>query len=285
VEIATPAGIVIGWGALLAAMLLDGMRPNQFANVSALVLVVGGTAGATVASFFLPQVLGAARVARQVTRRVSAPSELIERLVAMSRVAAREGLLKLEASLGEIEDPFVRRAIQLVIDGAEAEELRRQMEAELELVEERHRIGERIFTTAAGFAPTLGIIGTVVGLINMLRELTDPSRIGPAIATAFLATLYGVALANLLLLPMANKLKAKHEQEALIMRAAVEGAILIATRVAPTLVRDRLLVYLPPAERARALAGPASPPAGAGPGAGGAEGAAPAAAGEGAALP
>lgn len=275
-EIATLAGIVIGWGALFLAMLLDGMRPNQFANVSALVLVVGGTAGATVASFFLPQVLGAARVARQVTRRVSAPAELIDRLAAMSRVAAREGVLKLEASLGEIDDPFVRRAIQLVVDGMEAGELRRLMEAELELVEERHRIGERIFTTAAGFAPTLGIIGTVVGLINMLRELTDPSRIGPAIATAFLATLYGVSLANLLLLPIANKLKAKHEQESLIMRAAVEGAILIATRVPPTLVRDRLLAYLPPAERVRA----GSPP----PPAGSAEGAAQAA-GEGAAAP
>lgn len=254
----TPLGIVLGWGTLVAAMLMDGMRLAQFFNASAMILVIGGTAGATIASFFFAQVRGASRILRQVARMPETASEMIDRIVEMSRTAAKEGLLKLEQSLSEIQDPFVRRAIQLVIDGAEAEDVRRQMEAEFEVIEERHRIGERMFTTAAGFAPTLGIIGTVVGLINMLRNLQEPSRIGPAIATAFLATLYGVSLANLLLLPIAHKLRAKHEQEVLVMRAAVEGAILIATRVPPTLVRDRLLVYLPPAARAL-MAPPATP--------------------------
>jgi chemotaxis protein MotA len=256
----TPLGIILGWGALGAAMLMDGMKPTQFFNASAMILVIGGTIGATIASFFFSQVRGASRILRQVATMPETAAEMIDYIVDMSRTAAKEGLLKLEQSLSGIQDPFVRRAIQLVIDGAEAEDVRRQMEAEFELIEERHRIGERMFTTAAGFAPTLGIIGTVVGLINMLRELQDPSRIGPAIATAFLATLYGVSLANLLLLPVANKLRARHEQEVLVMRAAVEGAILIATRVPPTLVRDRLLVYLPPAVRAQ-MSAPSKPAA------------------------
>lgn len=259
-DLSSIIGTGLGWGALLVAMILDGMSPSAFFNVSAMVLVIGGTAGATIASFLLPQALAAASVLRQTLRRVPDPASSVDRIVEMATVARKKGLLELDRTMGEVSDPFVRRALSLVIDGAETDVVRRRLEEEFDLIEERHRIGERIFTTAAGFAPTLGIIGTVVGLIHMLRDLSDPSKIGPAIATAFLATLYGVSLSNLLLLPIANKLRAQHEQEFLAKRTIMEGALGISAQENPSVLRERLLVYLPPqVRRSRTEAAPQPP--------------------------
>jgi chemotaxis protein MotA len=249
VDLSSIIGTGLGWGALLVAMLLDGMSPTAFFNMSALVLVIGGTAGATIASFLLPQALTASSVLRQTLRPVPDAARSIDHIVELATLARKKGLLELDRTMGDVSDPFVRRALSLVIDGAEADVVRRRLEEEFDLIEERHRIGERIFTTAAGFAPTLGIIGTVVGLIHMLRDLSDPGKIGPAIATAFLATLYGVSLANLLLLPIANKLRAQHEQEFLAKRTIMEGALGISAQENPSVLRERLLVYLPPQVR------------------------------------
>jgi chemotaxis protein MotA len=253
VDPTTLVGLLLGWGALVGAMLLDHMSPTAFFNLPGLVLVVGGTAGATIASFMRAQSAAAVSILKQTFAPQADMGATIGRMVELAGIATRQGILALDKLLEDVEDPFVRRALQLVIDGTPTEDVRRVLEEEYALVEERHRAGERMFSTAAGFAPTLGIIGTVVGLINMLRTLSNPSGIGPAIATAFLATLYGVSLANLFLLPVANKLRARHEHEMLVKRIVVQGAVGIASKTLPRLLREQLVTYLPPAERKAVL--------------------------------
>lgn len=252
-DVTTLAGLLLGWGALVVAMVLDHMSPTAFFNLPGLVLVVGGTAGATIASFLRSQTTSAVSILRQTFAPQEDMTATVGRMVELAGIATRQGILALDKLLQDVEDPFVRRALQLVIDGTPTEDVRRALEEEYELVEERHRAGERMFSTAAGFAPTLGIIGTVVGLINMLRTLSNPSGIGPAIATAFLATLYGVSLANLFLLPIANKLRARHEQEMLVKRIVVQGAVGIASKTLPRILREQLVTYVPPADRQAVL--------------------------------
>jgi len=251
VDISTIVGIELGFGALLTAMILDGMSPASFINTTAIVLVFGGTAGATIASFRMQAIAGVGSILRQTFRPAGDMVALLDRMVQLSTVARKQGLLELDRSLNEESDPFLRRALTLVIDGIEEEKIRHALEDEFEQMEERHRIGERMFQTAAGFAPTLGIIGTVVGLIHMLQNLADPGSIGPAIASAFLATLYGVSIANLFFLPIANKLHAQHEAEFVVKRLAMEGALGIARAESPSVLRDHLIVMLPPQTRAQ----------------------------------
>jgi len=258
-ELSTLIGMGLAWGALLGAMLLDGMSPTKFLNIPACILVFGGTAGATIASSRMGQISQVVRTLRQTSRPTADLIALLNRMVDFATVARREGLLRLDQTLNEMTDPFLRRALTLVIDGTEEEKIRHSLEDEFDQMEERHRAGERVFTIAGGFAPTLGIIGTVVGLIHMLENLADPSRIGPAIASAFMATLYGVSLVNLFLLPVANKLRVQHAQEFIAKRLAMEGALGIARGEGPSVLRDHLIVMLPPTIRHQYLSAGKAP--------------------------
>jgi len=249
VDPSTLVGVALGWGALMTAMLLEGMSPTTFVNVPALVLVCLGTAGATIASFRFAHLRQVAGMLRQTVRGTEDTSETIAMMVRLAAFARKHGLLEMERTLGDVSDPFVRRAFSLVIDGQDPDAVRYSLEDEFAQTEERHRIGERLFTAAGGYAPTLGIIGTVVGLVHMLQNLSDPGRIGPAIATAFLATLYGVSVANLMLLPVANKLRAQHEQEFMVKRVVMEGVLGVARGDNPTELQERMLVLLPPKAR------------------------------------
>lgn len=249
-ELATLIGIGLAWGALVGAMLVDGMSPSTFFNIPAIILVFGGTAGATLASARMEQVKQFVSLLKQTTRAGEDMITLLNRMVDFATVARKQGILQLDRTLNEESDPFVRRALTLVIDGTEEAKIREALENDCAQQEERHKTGERFFTTAAGFAPTLGIIGTVVGLIHMLQNLSDPSSIGPAIASAFMATLYGVSMANLFFLPVANKLRAQHTHEAVARDLAMEGALGIARGESPSVLRDHLIAMLPPQQRA-----------------------------------
>jgi len=266
-ELSTLIGIGLAWGALVGAMLVDGMSPATFFNIPAIILVIGGTAGATLASARMEQVKQFVSLLKQTTRPGDDNITLLNRMVDFATVARKQGILQLDRTLNEESDPFVRRALTLVIDGTEEAKIREALENDCAHLEERHKTGERFFTTAAGFAPTLGIIGTVVGLIHMLQNLADPSSIGPAIASAFMATLYGVSMANLFFLPVANKLRAQHNHESVSKELAMEGALGIARGESPSVLRDHLVAMLPPQQRAAygstrtaAEAPPAEPP-------------------------
>lgn len=159
----------------------------------------------------------------------------------------------MESYLGEIDNPFLARGLQLVIDGTDPELTRNMLEMEIEAYETKERVGHDIFMAAGGFAPTMGIIGTVMGLVHVLSNITEPDKLGGAIAVAFLATLYGVASANVLWIPFGTKIKIKSAKEVLLMELVLEGILSIQAGENPRVIREKLMTFLPPQTREAAV--------------------------------
>jgi chemotaxis protein MotA len=253
-DLATVIGLVLAWGALFAALLIEGGKPGELVNISAFVLVVGGTAGATIVTVSMEQVLGLPGVVKKALfQHRSDWTVLIRTMVEFAKKARKDGMLALESECANIENKFLKKGMQLIIDGTPSELVREVLETEIVAMQERHKAGETIFATAGGFAPTLGIIGTVMGLINMLSRLSEPGKMGHAIAAAFIATLYGVSLANLLFLPIGTKLKAKTSDEVITYEMILEGVLSIQAGGTPRMVEMKMIAFLPPKLRAGAL--------------------------------
>jgi chemotaxis protein MotA len=176
-------------------------------------------------------------------------TESIETIVHFADRARRDGLLALEEEAKDIEDPFLKKGIQLAIDGTDPEIVRDVLETEIAALKERHKVGAKFFADMGAFAPTLGIIGTVLGLVHMLENLEDPSSMGPLIAAAFVATLWGVMTANLIYLPMSNKLKRASGEEVHHKELCVEGILAIQAGANPRTITEQLKSYLPPSQR------------------------------------
>ncbi len=250
-DAATILGLALAWGALLVALFMEGGRPTDLLNPSALVLVVGGTLGATVVAFSLKQISGLPGIIRQAFFcKDTDLTNIISTLVGFARKARKDGILTLESEVKHTGNKFLQMGIRLVVDGTPSEMVREILETEIVSLQERHKVGESIFATMGGFSPTLGIIGTVMGLIHMLSSLDEPGKMGPAIASAFIATLYGVAFANLVLLPIGSKLKARTTEEIIAYDMMVEGILSIQAGDNPRMVEQKMLAFLPPKERA-----------------------------------
>ena len=231
--------------AVVLADILDGGTILGLINISAMILVLGGTMGATAMSTPMvdlkrvPAFLG--KVLRPKGTNIDST---IDDIAALAEVARREGLLRLEDELGRRPVPeFLQRGVQLIVDGADEDRIRLMMEQEVTIYEERELTGATFFETAGGFSPTLGIIGTVVGLISVLSNLSDVQKLAPSIATAFTATLWGIATANLFWLPIANRLKANLRHEVQAREMIIEGCIAIAAGQNPRLISEQLAVY------------------------------------------
>ncbi|MBI3967359.1 MAG: flagellar motor protein [Chloroflexi bacterium] len=250
----TLPGLVVAFGALLLSVILEGGNPLALLNVPAAVLVFGGTFGIAMTAFPLPVVLRLPKLLMQaITEKHTDAHEIIERFCKLADKARREGLLALEQEAPSL-DQFGRKGIMLVVDGSDPTLVREVLEAEVEAMQRRHHDGYGIFEAMGGYAPTVGIIGTVMGLVNVLSQLEDPSELGHAIAGAFLATLYGVASANLLWLPIGQKLKNKSHEEAWIRELTMEGIMTVQAGVNPRIVREKLEAQLPPERRTGAQA-------------------------------
>jgi chemotaxis protein MotA len=247
---ATAIGIGVAFGALLLSAMMDGTSPASFINISALMIILGGTGGVTLASVGM---VSMKRIPSLYKLSFSAePPDLrgrLDLLVGLADQARRDGLLALDAQLGEIEDSFTRNALQLVVDGTDPEMVNTIMEAEVDGMAARHAAAAAPFEKAGGFAPTMGIIGTVLGLVHVLQNLAAPSTLGPSISAAFLATLMGVGSANVIFLPIANRLKAISAEEVELRMMTLEGILSLHAGDNPRLVADKLMSYLPPAER------------------------------------
>lgn len=244
-DISTIIGIVASVGALLAGFLLEKGSLASLGQLSALLIVFGGTAGAVISSYPLKELRKISawfRIAFTV-QPFDLPNDC-EHLTQFAEKARREGLLSLEQELADIDDSFIRQGMQLVIDGTDPETTKQILEADIDLKATRHHVGISVFEAAGGFAPTLGIIGTVMGLIQVLGNLSDPSALSSSIASAFTATLYGVASANLLWLPIANKLKFKDKQENARMEMILEGILSIQAGENPSILKEKLKVHL-----------------------------------------
>lgn len=249
-DLATVIGLLVAWGAIVAALLMEGGQLKDLLIPSALVIVVGGTLGATIVSFSLRQLMGLPAIIRNAFyARDTDLRDIIDLMVDFARIARKQGILVLEEAAGGIDNKFLRTGVQLVVDGVPSEMVREILETEIISLQERHKVGENIFSTMGGFAPTLGIIGTVMGLIHMLSSLDQPGKMGPAIASAFVATLYGVALANLVFLPISSKLKARTAEEIIAYDMMVEGILSIQAGDSPRMVEAKMLAFLPPKSR------------------------------------
>ncbi len=247
---ATAIGIVIALLGLLGGGAMEGTPLGSLFNVPATLIVIGGLLGVSIASFGMEgmkAVPGLYKKAMNVERPDLAAE--VQRLVGDAERARREGLLALEPELAEIDDPFVKKGLQLVVDGTDPELVREILEAEIEGMSARHKAGQSIFKDAGAFAPTMGIIGTVMGLISVLQKLDQPETLGPAISGAFIATLFGVGAANVIFLPVALRLKglSEAEQEARIL--VLEGILSIQAGDNPRVVAEKLVAFVPPAQR------------------------------------
>lgn len=238
-------GLFIGLGAIVAAQAVDGASLGSLVQPAALLIVIGGTLGAVLLQNPGHVFLRGVRMARWAWRPpVLEYKPLIEQIVGWSHLARRDGLLALEKSAGVHKDPFVRKGLMLLVDGAEPDRLREILEVEISVREQSLRQAARVWESAGGYAPTIGILGAVLGLIHVMENLTDPSRLGAGIATAFVATIYGVGLANLIFLPLANKLKVHIAREVTYREILVDGLLCIANGDNPRLVDSRLRGYL-----------------------------------------
>lgn len=249
-EISTPIGLLLGLGALIVSVILEGGSPASLVNGPAAVIVFGGTFGATLVAFPLAKFLKLPTLIAQSFQTFKGdPHSLIELFVGLADHARREGLLSLEEEAGKIEDAFVKKGVMLVVDGVDPDTVRTILETDAEQAETRHKEGYSILETMAGFGPTMGIIGTVMGLVNVLSRLSDPEHLGESIATAFIATLYGVASANILWNPIGTKLKAKSLTELKARELCIEGVLAVQAGENPRIVRDKLESFLAPKER------------------------------------
>jgi chemotaxis protein MotA len=243
----TAIGIGVALCGLALGMMLEGGGFSMLLNVPAACIVLGGTAGATLAGTSLerfkqiPQLYKKAFDGNQVDM-----NERVELLVGYAERARREGLLALDEELPQVDDEFTRKGMQLVVDGTDPELVREVLESEIDGMEGRHKAAVQPFEKAGGFAPTMGILGTVMGLVHVLENLSAPETLGPAISTAFIATLYGVASANVVFLPVANKLKALSENEVELRTLTVEGILAVQAGDNPRVVADKLHSYVPP---------------------------------------
>lgn len=251
-DFATVGGILLALVSLVLAFIFDGGTIASLLQPTAALIVFGGTLGATLTTVSLRDfgsILKYLRVA--LFHKPKDPLDVVDEIVELGTVARREGLLALDDTVGQLPEGFFRNGMQLVIDGVDPELVKSMLETEMSYIETRHEQAARIFESAGGFAPTMGIIGTVMGLVHVLSSLSDVNSLGPKIAVAFIATLYGVASANIFWLPIAQKLKLRNEEEILLFELQMEGILSIQNGENPKVLSQKLKEFLSPDQRDR----------------------------------
>lgn len=248
-DFATALGFLTGFGFLIWGIMGSGSL-ESFYNFEAIVIVLGGTIAATFVSYPLNKVIRALKVAKNaVTTKKELANDVIKEIINLANIARKEGLLALEEAGENIEDLFLKKGILLIVDGTDPELVRNILETELTFMEERHKEGQGIFDAMGTYAPAFGMIGTLIGLINMLATLDDPSSVGPKMAVALITTFYGSVLANLLFIPIANKLRGRSKDEIMLKELMVEGLLSIQAGENPRIIEEKLLTFLSPEMR------------------------------------
>ena len=248
-DIATILGVISAFGLVCIAIFMGGGL-QLFVNIPALMIVVGGTLGATMINYPLRDVFGVLKVVKKAlfARNISV-TELIKRFVVFAQKSRKEGILALENEIKEVNDEFLKKGVQLAIDGLEPQEISDILETEVEFVRSRHQLGAEIFSTMGAYAPALGMIGTLIGLVQMLQTMDDPSKIGPAMAVALLTTFYGSIMANIICLPISGKLKTRSREEVLTKEMAIQGIVSLSNGDNPRILEQKLQAFIPPNQR------------------------------------
>lgn len=244
-DYATLGGLLLAAVGVFGGQLLEGGHAGSLLQAAAFLIVFCGTVGAVMVQTQVSVFIEGVSLGRwALMPPVVDPRELLLRVTAWSTLARREGMLALESKLPQIRDPFTRKGIQLLVDGAQGEQIRDVMQIEIVSFEEGRRRAARVWEAAGGYSPTIGILGAVLGLIHVMENLADPSKLGAGIAVAFVATIYGVGLANLVFLPVANKLKGIIAQQVMLREMLVEGLVGIAGGEHPRSIGGKLEGYL-----------------------------------------
>jgi chemotaxis protein MotA len=245
-------GMAIGMafvGILLGAMM-EGTSPAAFIDIPAFLIIILGTGGATAASVG-PEAIGKIPALYKIAIKSKSPdvAERVNLLVSLAEQARREGLLALDERVNQIDDEFTRKGLQLVVDGIDPDLVRDVLEAEMDGMIARHHQGAMTFTKAGGFAPTMGIIGTVMGLVHVLQNLSAPSTLGPSISSAFVATLLGIGSANVIYLPVAGRLEGLSKAEVELRMLTLDGILAVQAGDNPRVVAEKLNSYIAPIDR------------------------------------
>ncbi|MCT2535008.1 flagellar motor protein MotP [Aquibacillus koreensis] len=246
-DILTPIGITLGFMMVMFGILSSGGIGGivSFFQVASVLIVLGGLCAALLINFNLDQLKITHRVLKEAfNKNENSLSDLIELFVRLSERARREGLLALENELDDVDDPFIRKGVLLAIDGIEPEVINDIMSAEITAMEDRHLKGRMIIEKAGEYAPAWGMIGTLIGLVLMLNNLSDPTTLGPNMAVALLTTFYGSVLANLVFIPMAGKLEMKTDEEVFMKQIVIEGVIGVQSGQNPRVLKEKLSAFL-----------------------------------------
>lgn len=250
-DISTVIGIVLGVAFMIIGILINGSLGTYYDRAS-IMITLGGTIAATLISFPLPKFLETLRSVKHIFFGKDLDAgRAIDKIIELANIARKEGLLALEEATMQLNDDFLKKGILLIVDGTDPELVRNILETELSFVEERHSTGQSLFETMGTLAPAFGMIGTLIGLINMLKTLDDPSSVGPNMAVALVTTFYGATLAYLFFLPMARKLKVRSGEEILLKEILVEGMLSIQAGENPRIIEEKLVAFLPPKSRQR----------------------------------
>jgi chemotaxis protein MotA len=249
-DIATIAGLAAAFGLVGFAIFSGAGGLGAFFDVNSIAIVFGGTTGALLMNFPLNQVIGAGKVLKNAfLHKAADPKVLIESLAELANKARREGILALEAAINDAPDEFMKQGIQLTVDGQDPSAIEAILSTEIDSLQDRHKAGADFFSTAATFAPALGLIGTLVGLVQMLLNMSDPDAIGPSMAVALLTTFYGALLANLVFNPISGKLKNRSQEEVMLRNLVLEGVLAITAGDNPRVVEQKLNAFLAPSQR------------------------------------
>jgi len=241
---ATLSGLILALGGILGGLVMEGGKLKDIGQITAAMIVLGGTCGAVMVSTPMEILVAAARRLGHVFLDKGQPvDDVIDELIAYATQARRNGLISLENDALQVRDPFLRKALTLAVDGTDLQEIRGMMQLEIELSENRALAEAKVFESGGGYSPTIGIIGAVLGLIQVMKNLANIEEVGHGIAVAFVATVYGVGLANIVLLPAATKIKARIESETALKELMLEGVVAIVEGMNPKLIRGKLEAY------------------------------------------
>lgn len=246
-DLATVVGLVLAFGLIIGSILLGGSL-NAFVDAPSIMIVIGGTIAATLTMESMANVIGAMKVAMNaVFNKCRDPVATIQKILELSNTARREGILALETV--KVDDPFLAKGLRLAVDGLPREEIRETLTVELVAMKARHTRGQKMFKFMNGTAPSMGMIGTLIGLVNMLQTLDDPASIGPSMAVALLTTMYGAIVAFVICGPIAEKLERRTADESVTMTVVIEGIDSIVKGHNAALIKDKLQARLAPKER------------------------------------
>lgn len=249
-DIATLVGLFGGFAVMALAIISGGTGIRSYVDIPSLLITVIGTIAATMVAYpirtlkDIPKLMGKTFKSKEIN-----PSKIIQQLIELANKARKDGLLSLEEASGDISDEFLKKGLMLIVDGTDPELVRNLLETELDFIEQRHKSGQGALETMASLAPGFGMIGTLFGLIAMLKNMSDPSTIGPSMSVALITTLYGSIMANLIFTPMAKKLSANSSGEMLEREMMLEGLLSIQAGENPRIIEEKLKSFLPPSMR------------------------------------